>query len=326
MISPYAEFLRALRKTLNFFQHDITIDYYNVMKKTLLMFSCVIFLLTAGTSHAGKINVVVSIYPLKDIAEQVGGDMVNVDFMVPSGASPHTFEPTPSDMIKISKAGIFVIIGSGLEFWAEKAIKAAGRKELRVITLSRGLPLIQASHMENNKHLRRDAADPHIWLDPLLTKEIADRIKSALIEIDTSHKTYFTERAEGFKKELDALHIKITGSVNTFKTKEYVTFHPAWNYFSRRYGLKVIGVIEESPGKEASPKHIAKIIKYIAKTGSKVIFAEPQFNPKIAEVIAKEAGAKVLFLDPIGGPGAKDRDTYISLMSYNLSILEKAMR
>lgn len=296
------------------------------MKKTLLSLSCFLVLITFTKSYAEKINVVVSIYPVRDIVKQVGGDLVNVDFMVPAGASPHTFEPTPSDMKKINNARMFVIIGSGLEFWAEKAIKSAGRKDLKVVILSKGLPLIHDSHMEDEKHQDRDTADPHIWLDPLLAKEMVDRIKSAFIEIDTSHRTYFTEKAEGFKKELDVLHIRITGSVKNFKTKGYVTFHPAWNYFSRRYGLKVIGVIEESPGKEPSPGHITKIIKHIKQADSRVVFAEPQFNPKVAEVIAKEAGARVLFLDPIGGPGIKDRDTYIGLMGYNLSIMEKAMR
>jgi ABC-type Zn uptake system ZnuABC Zn-binding protein ZnuA len=105
-----------------------------------------------------------------------------------------------------------------------------------------------------------------------------------------------------------------------------VTFHPAWNYFSKRYGLKVAGVIEESPGRESSPKHIAKIVSEIKRINSRIVFAEPQFNPKIAEVIAKEAGAKVLFLDPIGGADVKGRDTYIGLMRYNLSVMEEGMR
>ncbi len=95
--------------------------------------------------------------------------------------------------------------------------------------------------------------------------------------------------------------------MRTFRTKEYVTFHPAWDYFSRRYGLRVSGVIEEAPGKEPSPRHIATIIREIRQTGSNVVFVEPQFNPKIGEVIAKEANAKVLYLDPIGGQRARGR-------------------
>ncbi|HWR88834.1 MAG TPA: metal ABC transporter substrate-binding protein, partial [Dissulfurispiraceae bacterium] len=107
---------------------------------------------------------------------------------------------------------------------------------------------------------------------------------------------------------------------------EYVTFHPAWNYFSQRYGLRVIGVIEESPGKEPTARHIARIVKDLKRLGARVVFAEPQFNPAVAEAIAREAGARVLFLDPVGGPNLPDRDTYVKLMQYNLSQMERAMK
>lgn len=294
--------------------------------KTLLLrllFSFICPLIFTGISYAGKINVVVSIYPLKDIVKQAGGDMVDVDFIVPPGASPHTFEPTPSDMLKMHRARMFVIIGAGLEFWADRAVKAAGRRDLKVIALSEGMPLIYGGHSHGES---RGVADPHIWLDPLLTRDMADRIAFALIELDGANGSYYRKRAEVFKRQLYELHMRIMKAVSRFRTREYVTFHPAWNYFSRRYGLKVIGVIEESPGKEASPRHIVGLINEIRKTGARVVFAEPQFNPKMADVIAKEAGARVLMLDPLGGPDLKGRDTYIGLMLYNLSILEQAMR
>lgn len=299
-----------------------------IMKMMLQSLVCVLVLFSAARAYAEKMNVVVSIYPLSDIARQVGGDMVNVDFIVPPGASPHTFEPTPSDMKKITAAKIFVIIGSGLEFWAERAIRAAGRKELKVVVLSKGMPLIHESHTHGHAEAGHagDIADPHIWLDPLLAKEITGRITTALIALDPGHKAYYEKRSAEFMKELTALDARIAETVRGFKTKEYVTFHAAWNYFSKRYGLRVAEVIEESPGKEASPRHLARIVKHIRQTGSKVVFAEPQFNPKMAEVIAKEAGAEVLFLDPYGGPGINGRDTYIGLMNYNLATLEKAMR
>lgn len=298
------------------------------MRKMFQSLVCIIILFSAAGAYAEKINIVVSIYPLRDIAKQVGGDMVNVDFIVPPGASPHTFEPTPSDMKKITNAKALVIIGSGLEFWAERAIRAAGRKELKVIVLSKGMPLIHESHTHGHAETGHagDMADPHIWLDPILAKEITGRITAALIEMDSAHRAFYEKRSAEFSKELTALDARTAEAVRGFKTKEYVTFHAAWNYFSKRYGLRVAEVIEESPGKEASPKHLARIVKHIKQSGSKVVFAEPQFNPKMAEVIAKEAGAQVLFLDPYGGPDIKGRDTYIGLMNYNLSTLEKAMR
>lgn len=298
------------------------------MKKLSGLISlCILSVLfTAQISYAERVNVVVSIYPLRDIVQQVGGDRVNVTFMVPPGASPHTFEPTASDMAKISKSEMFVIIGSGLEFWADKALKSAKGKTTRIVVLSRGMPLLHGEHEGHGSPHDSETADPHIWLDPFLVKDMAQKIADTLGEIDPTNRPYYMGKVESFKKELDQLHTEITESIKTFRTREYVTFHPAWNYFSRRYGLKVLGVIEESPGKEASPKHIAGIIRAIRRSGAKAVFAEPQFNPKIAEVIAKEAGARVLFLDPIGSPDLKGRDKYLALLRYNLSILQEALK
>ena len=297
------------------------------MKRILAIISFLLPFTYAGISFAGKVNVVVSIYPLMDISRHVGGDMADVNFIVPPGASPHVFEPTPSDMIKIHNAKVFVIIGTGFEFWAEKAVRSAGKPDLRVIRLSDGVTLLKHGLLSKDEdHGEEGFADPHIWLDPLIVKDMVDKIASALAEVDPAHKKYYIERAEVYKEELQGLHRLISETVMDFRTRDYVTFHSAWNYFSRRYGLNVVGVIEESPGKEASPKHIARIIREIKKSRAKVVFAEPQFNPKTAEVIAKESGADVLFLDPIGSPLIKGRDTYIGLMKYNLSVLEKAMK
>ncbi len=282
---------------------------------------------------AEQVKVVVSIHPLYDITKQIGKDKVKVKTLLPPAASPHTFEPTPKDMMELSDAKAFIKIGAGLEFWAERVVKAAANKNLAVIDLSNGMPLIYGidKHYHNNGHdhghkHKRDAADPHFWLDPILAKKIVDRITETMAELDPSNSSYYKANAEAYKKELDKLHSEIARRVNGFTTKEYVTFHSAWNYFSKRYGLTIVGVIEEAPGREPAPKDISRIVKELKKIRAKAVFAEPQFNPKIAEAVAQEAGAKVLFLDPIGASNAPDRDTYIKLMLYNISRMERALK
>jgi ABC-type Zn uptake system ZnuABC Zn-binding protein ZnuA len=141
---------------------------------------------------------------------------------------------------------------------------------------------------------------------------IVTKIERALIEADPNNAEHYKKNAALYREKLRLLDREISGRVKALRTKEYVTFHSAWNYFSKRYGLRVAGVIEESPGKEPSPKHMARIIKEIKRIGSKAVFVEPQFNPKIAEVIAKESGAKVVYLDPF--EGKEGRDTYIDMM------------
>ena len=292
------------------------------MKKIATIALFFLFPLIVGPAYAEKIKVIASITPLADFSRQVGGDTVEVKLLLPPGASPHTYEPTPKALKDISNARVFIKIGLGLEFWAEKLIRSTGHKNLIIVVSSSDLPLI-TYHEKGNSH-GSSGADPHIWLDPVIAKSIVTKIEKAFAEADPQNAGYYRQNASIYREKLSRLDKEITDIVKTLRVKEYVTFHPAWNYFSKRYGLTVAGVIEESPGKEPGPRHIEKIIREIKRIGSKVVFVEPQFNPKIAEVIAKECGAKVVYLDPIGGE--KGRETYIDMMRYNIAVMESVMK
>ncbi|MEW6108323.1 MAG: metal ABC transporter substrate-binding protein [Nitrospirota bacterium] len=278
----------------------------------------------ADSSHASdkKLKIVASIAPLADFARQVGGDRVDVILLLPPGASPHIYEPTPKTIQQIAKAKVFIKIGAGLEFWADKLIRTAAGN-ISVVECSEGIELIKA-HGHNHNNIRGRNVDPHIWLDPVICMEIVRKIEHALSEADPANAGIYKKNAYIYMQKLTDLDREIAEKVRTFRSKEYVTFHPAWNYFSRRYGLRVVGVIEEGPGKEPTPKHMNRILKELRQLDKKIIFAEPQFSPKLAEVIAREAGARVLFLDPLGG--RENRASYIDLMRYNLDVMEKAMR
>lgn len=270
-------------------------------------------------SYAEKIKVVASIAPLADFAKQVGGERAAVNLLLPPGATPHVFEPTPKAVKDVSAADIFIKIGAGLEFWAEKIIKSSAKKDLIIVDSSSGAPLIRDPHAHGTL-----GADPHIWLDPLIAVSIVTKIEKAFIRADPKNAGHYEKNASHYREKLAQLDREIAERVSKFRIREYVTFHPAWNYFSRRYGLRVAGVIEESPGREPGPRHVARIIKEIRRIGSGVVFVEPQFNPKIAEVIARESGARILVLDPI--EGRKGSNTYIDMMRYNISVMESAMR
>jgi len=292
------------------------------MKKIAIIALFFLFPLIADPAYAEKIKVIASITPLADLSRQVGGNKVEVKLLLPPGASPHTYEPTPKALKDISNARVFIKIGLGLEFWAEKIIQSSGNRNLIIVVSSSDAPLI-TYHEKGHSH-GSSGADPHIWLDPVIAKSIVTKIEKAFAEADPKNAEYYRQNASIYREKLSRLDKEITDKVKTLRVKEYVTFHPAWNYFSKRYGLTVAGVIEESPGKEPGPRHIEKIIREIKRIGRKVVFVEPQFNPKIAEVIAKECGAKVVYLDPIGGQ--KGRETYIDMMRYNIAIMESVMK
>lgn len=268
---------------------------------------------------SGRLKVVASIAPLADFVREVGKNKVDVLLLLPPGASPHSYEPLPGTLRGISKAKIFVRIGAGLEFWAERLMSAAA-PNITTVTCSEGVKLIRG---KGHDHALSNV-NPHIWLDPVICMKIVRKIAAALVSADPVNASFYRTNADAYISRLAALDREIAKTVKTFRTRDYVTFHPAWEYFARRYGLKVAGVIEEAPGKMPSPRHIQKILDEVRKMKTRVIFAEPQFSPRIAEAIAQDVGAQVLMLDPLGGE--KGRETYITLMKYNISVMEKAMR
>lgn len=284
-----------------------------------------------------KLRVIASIYPVADMVQQVGGDHVDVTFVLPAGASPHTFEPKPSLVKKISSARIFFRIGAGLEFWAEKFIDLAG-PGLTTIVLSEGVSLIHtARHHHENKtgdphdgsyisnHESR-VANPHIWLDPAIAKSMVNKITAVLCEVDHQHLTYYKLRGQNYLNDMDKLDRLIKVTVARFNIKKYVSFHASWVYFARHYGLEPVGIIEASPGRNPTPIQIKNIVAMIKRDHIRAVFAEPQLNPRAAEVIAREAAVNVLLLDPLGGPNLKGRSTYIDLIKYNLNVMQEAMK
>jgi len=282
-----------------------------------------------------NIAVVTSIFPVADMVRSVGGEHVDVTFILPAGASPHTFEPKPSLVKKITRARIFFMIGAGLEFWAEKFVKLAG-PGLKTVVLSEKVSLIhttsdyyEAEHHYGKPHIsERESsfANPHIWLDPGIVKLMVNEIVTVLSKVDRQHEKFYRQQGRKYLSELDNLDMMIKAEVDVFKIKEFVSFHASWDYFARRYGLEPVGVIEAAPGRNPTPIQIKNIVDQIKRHNIQAVFAEPQLNSRAAEVIANEAKVKVLLLDPLGGPGMKRRSNYIDLMKYNLNVLRGAMQ
>ena len=284
--------------------------------------------LQAPNCFGEKIPVIASIFPVADMVKQVGGMYVDVTIIIPSGASPHTYEPRPSLLKKISEAHVFFMIGAGLELWAGNFVRLSNN-QLITVKLSEGISLIKLSKHHHGDTDISDTesgfANPHIWLDPKIAKLMVNKIISVLCKIDNKHMKYYEKRGLAYLDKLDELHVSIASTVEKFKIRKYVCFHPAWDYFARQYKLESVGVIEAAPGRSPTPRSIKKIVSLIIKHDIRAVFAEPQLNPKVAEVIAREAGVKVLFLDPMGGPDIKGRSSYFDLMKYNLGVLQEAM-
>lgn len=267
--------------------------------------------------NTGKIKVVATIYPLYEFSKRIGGDKVEVSILVPAGAEPHDWEPGPKDMIKIESARIFVYNGAGFEPWVEGTLKGIESKNLIIVDFSSGIQLV----LDNG-------SDPHIWLDPISAEHQVDLIKEALIRSDPQNSEYYDTNADSLKKDLNLLDEDIKNELGSSKKKVFITSHAAFGYFSKRYGLTQVSVAGLSPDVEPSPAKMAQIIEIARKNDIKYIFFETLVNPGLSEVIAKEAGAKTLVLDPIEGLSQADMDggkTYFTVMRENLKNLKIAL-
>ena len=275
----------------------------------------IVALAAAPVAAADRTIVAASIAPLADFVRRVGGERVDVDVLVPPGASPHTYELKPSQVIEVSHARLLVINDVGLEFWAAKLVQSAANPALEVVDTSKGISLIDEG---------RAGANPHIWLDVRQAMVQVGHVRDALVRADGAGADVYRANAESFLAELKKLDEEIAARVAGWSQKEFVSFHPAWAYFARRYGLKQAAVIEESPGREPSPAEVARLIETVKRIGARAIFAEPQFSTRAAEAIASETGVRVVLLDPLGST-VKDGG-YVALMRHDVNQMAGALR
>ena len=277
----------------------------------------------APRASTGKLKVVATIFPLADFVKNVAGDKVEVITLLPPGADPHTWEPLPEQVKTIAEARLLVINGAGLEFWAEKVVKAAASPDLVVVDTS-AIPAMEGALLTGDEH--EGGVNPHVWADPLLAQKQVEAIAEALIMVDPANKDAYIANAAAYVAELKSLDEEIRNTTQLFSIRDFITIHPSWTYFARRYGLVEAAVIEESPGGEPSAAYIQQVVDLARELKVKAIFAEPQFSSKAAATIAAESGSQVLFLDAIGGADLPGRDSYINLMRYNVDQMKQAMK
>ncbi len=271
------------------------------------------------SAPSDKVLVAASIAPLADFVRQVGGDRVEVELLVPPGASPHTYELRPSQLRMLSRAHLLVLNGVGLEYWSDKVVEASGNPDLLVVDTSVGLEILAAGEHEGHQAV----GNPHVWLSPLNAIHQVERIRDALSQVDPDGAAVYGANAERYIAELRGLHAEFLRRSDAFSRRQIVTFHAAWEYFARDYGLEVAAVVETTPGREPSPADIAVVVETVKRIGARAIFAEPQFSPKAAEVIAAESGAQVLFLNPLGFPPDY---SYLEMMRANFREIEQALK
>ena len=244
-------------------------------------------------------DMAVTIQPLKYIIEGITGDDFTIDVIVPNGASPETYEPTPKQIIALNNSKM--IFSTGLiEF--ENALLGRLRNQSSIVNLSQGIELIEGTCSHNhskathNGHSHSHGIDPHIWTSPRELKAMAENAYNAIAK-SYSDSTKYLAAYEVLMTELDALDKECEKLCNNADSKAFVVYHPALTYFARAYGIEQITV--ESDGKEPSAKHLASIIEQAKQKGVKCVLYQTQYPRSVVEVLAKDMGIEAVEFDPL---------------------------
>jgi ABC-type Zn uptake system ZnuABC Zn-binding protein ZnuA len=272
-------------------------------------------------------TVVVSIHPLYDLVRQVVGEAGDVERMLPIGASPHVFDPTPRDVARVADADLVVTVGA-IDAWLRDLLEAAGGDAVRLELLE--LDAMRAALEADFPDLKPDDArsvlawNAHVWLDPRTMAVALPAIAEALAAVDPANAAGYAARAEALAADLRALDAELAATLAPVRGAPFVPFHDAWPYFAARYGLDLVVEIEPFPGREPSPAYLAMALGLIRESGAAAIFSEAQLNRRPAEVVADEAGVALFELDPIGGVAG--REGYQELLRWNAAVLLEGLR
>ena len=281
---------------------------------------------SASTGSDGALSVLASTSFLADIAQNVAGDRLQVQSLLPIGSDPHAYQPAPSDVAKIAESKVLILNGLEYEHFIEPLLENAGGERL-VIEATAGLTPLQmeehADEAESGDSHGYEAGDPHMWLDPNLVITYVENIRDGLSEADPEGAEIYAANAAAYIVQLQDLDAFIKEQVETIPVERrlLITNHEAMGYFAARYGFKVVDTILPSFSSEASAsaQEIAAAVDAVKNSGAPAIFLGEVENADLANQIAAETGVKVvdgLYLESLtdGGPAS----TYIEMMKNNV--------
>lgn len=276
--------------------------------------------------------VVASFFPLFDFARALAGPLAEERCLVPPGGDPHNTAASPGVARLVAEADLVLLLGLGLDGWVGKLAAAERRPRVREVgadLASRTVghaDIYDPEHHDAHDHAPADL-DPHIWLDPLLAKEMVERIARELAEILPAHRDELNRRAADLLAQLDELDEAFRSGLADLPQRAVVTFHGAFGYLFARYGLEVAGTIEPFPGREPSARYLRALVDLMRSRQLNVVFAEPQLPDRAAQVLAREIGGRVERLDPCETILPEHPEaTYLERQRANLETLRRALR
>lgn len=282
---------------------------------SIMLIGCVTNSDTKTTNDEGnkKVNIMVSVYPLKEFADKIAGDKAEVSCMVPDNMEPHDYEPKTKDFEALIKSDAFIYNGLGLETWVDQVKSVIGDKELRIVDSSEGVEVRKEG----------DVIDPHSWLSLKEAEKQAENIKDTLVEIDEDNKAYYEKNYDAFVGELESLYNEYKEKFDNLSTKDFVTGHAAFGYLCRDFGLQQKSVENLFAEGEPTPKQLEQLVTFCKENNIKTVFSESLASPKVSETLAKEVGAEVVPILTL--ESNEDDKSYVEAMRYNLEEIYKCL-
>jgi len=260
-----------------------------------------------------KLNIIVSIYPLKEFTEKIGGDKVEVTCLVPENMEPHDYEPKAKDFGELMKSNVFVYNGLGMETWVDKVNEVIKDKNVVIVDSSTGVEVRK----------EEEAVDPHIWLSLKNAEIQSENIKNTLVQLDDKNKDYYEENYNKFKEELETVYNEYKPKFDTLSKKNFITGHAAFGYLCRDFGLTQKSVENLFAEGEPTPKQLEDLVRFCGENNIKTVFSESLASPKVSQTLAKEVKAEVV---PILTLEAKeDGKNYVEAMRYNLDEIYRCL-
>lgn len=270
-----------------------------------------------------KLSIVTTLFPQYDFARAIAGEAAEVTLILPPGAESHSFEPTPQDMIAINEADLFIYTGEQMEAWVPAVLDGLEGDPM-VLDLSSGLPL----HEDHAGH--DHAVDPHIFTNPRLCVQLAQKIQDALCQLDPENESMYIERGKNYQNQLSALDEQLRTVTDTAERKKLVFGGRfAFLYLVEEYGLSYVAAVDScSSESEPSAAALAAIIDTVKKENIPVVYYEELSTPKAARLIAEETGAELLLLHSchnISKEELERGETYLSLMQQNIEHIKEGL-
>ena len=302
-------------------------------KSTLILLLLILFAAPGISTSAEAPKVVVSLKPLHSLVAGVMAGVGEPLLLIQGGGSPHGYTLRPSEARMLSEAQLVVWVGPRLESFLEKSLSTLAGKA-RQLELSRELetemlPVREGgfweTHASDEGHGPGDAGEPahhlhgernqHLWLDPLLAKQIVARTAAVLTDIDPVHAGQYRHNAARVQTRLDTLHAGLKTRLAPVRTIPYIVFHDAYPYFEAAYGLNAVGSVTLTVDRKPGARRIEKIRKKIRELNARCVFSEPQFEPRLVATVIEGTGARTGILDPLGAALPSGEECYFQLMN-----------